>query len=85
MGQQQDGGAGASPTSGDDKERTQLSSVYIQGPTLGIAYARGSWGEGALASGNMVSPALACPWPVARSTLGLWGARGWGRLMPAPR
>lgn len=40
---------------------------------------RGGRGEGALASGYMVSPALApCPWPVARSTPGLWEARGWG-------
>lgn len=58
--------------------------IYIQGPILGIAYARGSRGEGALASGNMVSPALACPWPVARSTPGLWGSRGGGGCCQPP-
>lgn len=58
--------------------------IYIQGPILGIAYARGSRGEGALASGNMVSPALARPWPVARSTPGLWGSRGGGGCCQPP-
>lgn len=58
------GSRGTLPTSGfDEEDLSSAGCAYIQGPRLGVAYAEG--GEGALASGSMVSPALA---PVR----GLW-------------
>lgn len=64
------------------KDLSSAGCVYIQGPTLGIAYARG--GEGALASGSTVSPALA---PIRGLWLGVNRAfgepeAGGGRCQP---
>lgn len=81
------GWAGAPLTLGFDGGRVSAwQSVYLQSPTLGVAYAGGRRGEGALAPGNTVPPALA---PVRGLWLGQYRAFGepeaGGRQVPAPR
>lgn len=72
------GGAGAPPPWAlTRKDLSSAGCVYIQGPTLGVAYARG--GKGALASGNMVS----LPWPPSVAC-GSVNTEPLGSQVPAP-
>lgn len=79
--QLEDGEQGHPHTSGFDEEMglSLTEHLFTGSHARHCICERGGRWEGALASGYMVSPALApCPWPVARSTPGLWEARGWG-------